>query len=80
MNLSFAYLFSIFPKWKNKEFSGIGLGCNNVFGSKEVFGYYFSYNGTNKMAVTPPATRTFYIGLFMSFGIDRRNDFINENL
>ena len=80
MNLSFAYLFSIFPKWKNKEYSGIGFGCNNVLGSKPVFGYYYSYNGMNKMAVTPPATRTFYIGLFMSFGIDRRNDFINENL
>jgi vitamin B12 transporter len=80
MNVSFAYLFSIFPKWKNKEFSGIGLGCNNVFGSREIFGYYYSYNGMNKMAITPPATRTFYIGLFMSFGIDRRNDFINENL
>jgi vitamin B12 transporter len=80
MNVSFAYLFSIFPKWKNKEFSGIGLGCNNVFGSKEVFGYYYSYNGMNKMAITPPAVRSFYIGLFMNFGIDRRNDFINENL
>jgi hypothetical protein len=80
MNLSFAYLFSIFPKWKNKEYSGIGFGCNNVLGSKPVFGYYYSYNGMNKIAVTLPATRTFYIGLFMSFGIDRRNDFINENL
>lgn len=80
MNVSFAYLFSIFPKWKNKEFSGIGFGCNNVFGTKEVFGYYYSYNGMNKMAITPPAVRSFYIGLFMSFGIDRRNDFINENL
>jgi vitamin B12 transporter len=80
MNLSFAYLFSIFPKWKNKEFSGIGFGCNNVFGTKEVFGYYYSYNGMNKMPVTPPATRSYYIGLFMNFGIDRRNDFINENL
>jgi hypothetical protein len=72
MNLSFAYLFSIFPKWKNKEYSGIGFGCNNVLGSKPIFGYYYSYNGMNKIAVTPPATRSFYIGLFMSFGIDRR--------
>jgi len=30
--------------------------------------------------VTPPAPRSYFIGLFMSFGIDRRNDFINENL
>jgi len=53
---------------------------NNVFGSKQIFGYRYSYNGLNRMPITQPATRSFYIGLFMSFGIDRRTDFINENL
>ena len=32
------------------------------------------------MPVTQPATRSYYISLFMSFGIDRRDDFINEKL
>jgi len=36
MNLSFAYLFSMFPHWKNKDFSRIGFGMNNIFGTREV--------------------------------------------
>jgi len=28
----------------------------------------------------PPATRSYYIGIFMSFGIDRTEDFIDNNL
>lgn len=80
MNLSFAYLFAMFKKWKNKDFSGIGASISNVFGTKQVFGYNYSYNGLNKMPITLPARRGYYIGLFMSFGIDRRDDFINEKL
>ncbi len=80
MNLSFAYLFTMFKKWKNKDFSGIGFGINNVFGTRQIFGYNYSYNGLNKVPVTLPANRSYYIGLFMTFGIDRRNDFINQNL
>ena len=80
MNLSFAYLFSMFKGWKNKDFSGIGFGMNNVFGRKQIFGYNYSHNGLYKLPITQPAARTFYLGIFMSFGIDRRDDFINENL
>jgi hypothetical protein len=80
LNLSFAYLFSIFPKWKNKDFTGIGAGINNLFGSKPVFGYQYSYNGLNKIPIMSPAVRSYYLGIFMSFGIDRRDDFIKENL
>lgn len=80
MNVSFAYLFTIFKNWKYKDFSGIGLGMNNVFGAKEIFGYNYSYNGLNKIPITLPATRSVYVGLFMLFGIDRRDDFINEKL
>jgi len=80
LNLSFAYLFTLFKGWKNKDFSGIGFGMNNVFDRKHVFGYNYSYNGLNKLPITVPADRTFYFGLFMTFGIDRRDDFINDNL
>jgi vitamin B12 transporter len=80
MNLSFAYLFTMFPKWKNKDYSGIGFGCNNVFGAKQVFGYNYSYTGLVRTPITAPAVRFYYIGLFMTFGINRRDDFINENL
>ena len=80
VNLSFAYLFSMFKGWKNKDFSGLGFGMNNVFGRKQIFGYNYSHNGLHKLPVTQPAARTFYLGIFMSFGIDRRDDFINDNL
>jgi hypothetical protein len=80
MNLSFAYLFTMFKNWKHKDFSGIGFGINNVFGTKQIFGYNYSANGLNKSPITLPATRSYYIGLFMSFGIDRRDDFMDEKL
>ncbi|MCD2421228.1 TonB-dependent receptor [Niabella pedocola] len=78
LNVSFAYLFNISKKWK--DFSGIGFGMNNVLGTKQVFGYNFSYDGNNKTPVTLPATRFYYIGFFMSLGTDRRDDIINQNL
>ncbi|AXY73332.1 TonB-dependent receptor [Paraflavitalea soli] len=80
LNLGFAYLFTLFKGWKNKDFSGIGFGMNNVFGREQVLGYNYSFNGLNKLPITQPATRTWYAGIFMSFGIDRRDDLINENL
>jgi hypothetical protein len=80
MNLSFAYLFNMFRHWKYKDFSGIGFGINNVFGTKQVYGYNYSYNSIFKTPVTMPATRSYYIGLFMTLGVDRRDDIINDNL
>jgi vitamin B12 transporter len=80
MNLSFAYLFTLFKKWKKADFSGIGAGINNVFGTRQVFGYNFSHDGLNRMPITLTATRSYYIGIFMSFGIDMRDKFINDNL
>lgn len=80
LNLSVAYMFSLFKNWKLKDFSGIGLGMNNVFGRQQVFGYNYSYDGLHKLPITQPALRTWYAGIFMTFGIDRRDDFINENL
>ncbi len=80
LNFSAAWLFSFFKHWKNKDFSGIGFGVNNLLGTKQVFGYNYSMDGRNKLPVTLPATRMVYIGLFVNLGIDRRNDLINENL
>jgi vitamin B12 transporter len=80
MNLSFAYLFSLFPRPKHKDFSGIGFGINNVLGYRQVFGYNYSYNGLHKTAVTLPAMRSFYFGIFITLGIDRRDDFLDQNL
>lgn len=56
------------------------LGINNVFAQKQVFNYNYNNDGSRKEAVTPPSKRFIYIGCFLSFGIDRTQDAINNNL
>ncbi len=80
LNLGISYLTALFPKWKQKDFTVIAFGVNNVLGTRQVFGYQYSYNGMNKVPVMLPATRSFFIGIFMSLGIDRTEDYLNENL
>jgi hypothetical protein len=52
----------------------------NVLGANQVFGYNYSYNGFRKEAITPPAKRFFFVGVFISWGVDRTQDAINGNL
>jgi hypothetical protein len=52
----------------------------NVLGYNAVYGYRYSYNGKNKETVTSPATRFYFIGAFFSWGVDRTQDAINNNL
>jgi hypothetical protein len=80
INLHVAYLCSFFKNKKWKDFSGVAMGINNVAGTRQVFGYNYSYNGLVKQPITMPATRSFFVGIFMSFGIDRTDDFLNNNL
>lgn len=63
-----------------KAFTVIVLSVTNVLGSNQVYGYNYSINGLNKMAINPPAKRFFFIGAFLSWGVDRRDDAINNNL
>lgn len=79
LNLHVAYLLSFFKKWKQPDFSGIALGVNNLLGANQVFGYNYSHDGSIKVPITLPAVRTYYIGVFFNFGIDRRDDMINQN-
>jgi vitamin B12 transporter len=52
----------------------------NVLGANQVYGYNYSYNGMYKEAVTPPSKRFYFIGCFLSWGVDRTQDAINNNL
>jgi vitamin B12 transporter len=63
-----------------KSFAVVVLSVNNVFGSKQVYGYNYSYNGLNKVEINPAAPRFYFVGLFLSWGTDRRQDAINNNL
>jgi len=63
-----------------KAFGVVVFSMNNVLNSKQVFGYTYSYNGANKVPTLPPANQFFFAGIFLSWGTDRTQDAINNNL
>jgi CarboxypepD_reg-like domain/TonB-dependent Receptor Plug Domain len=74
LGLSLAYLTTI-----HKAFTVFVLSATNVLGNRQVFGYNYSYDGTRSEAITPPANRFIFVGMFMSFGINRSQDVIDSN-
>jgi hypothetical protein len=76
-NLSFSanYLTNI-----KKAFAVVIVSITNVLGSKQIYGYNYSLDGTNKMEINPAASRFYFVGMFLSWGTDRRQDAINNNL
>ena len=79
LGFSLNYLPAI-GKPNKKTFIVWILSITNVLGQKQVFSYNYSTLSDRKVPVTPPYTRFVYIGCFMSFGIDRTQDAINNNL
>jgi len=79
MSFSLNYLPDIGRK-NAKSFAVWVLSVSNAFGANNVYGYQYSYNGLRKEAVTPPTKYFVFLGLFLSFGIDRSDDVINSNL
>jgi hypothetical protein len=67
-------------KQNSKLFWVLVASVTNVLGNNIVYGYNYSYNGMNKMPVVPPAKRFYFIGVFFSWGVDRTEDAINNNL
>ncbi len=80
VNLQIAHLTSLFSNWKEKPLSGFTIGVNNLFGTNQVFGYNYSYNGNNKLPINLPAKRYYSVGFFFNFGIDRTQDVLDNNL
>lgn len=62
------------------RFTVIVFSVTNVLNSNQVFGYNYSYNGLIKQPINPPARQFFFLGCFLSFGVDRTEDVINSNL
>jgi vitamin B12 transporter len=62
------------------KFTVFVFSVTNVLNSNQVFGYNYSYNGLVKQPINPPAKQFFFLGCFMSFGVDRTEDVINSNL
>ena len=79
MSFSVNYLPNIGKK-NPRTFAVWVLGINNVLGQNQVFTYNYSNDGKRKEAVTSPSKRFVFIGCFLSFGIDRTQDAINNNL
>ena len=79
LSLSLNYLPNIFKKGAGK-YSVLVFSVTNVLGSKQVYGYNYSYNGLRKEAIVPPTKTFLFLGAFISFGVDRTEDVINSNL
>jgi len=79
MSVSVNYLPNIFKKGAGK-YSVFVFSVTNVLNSNQVYGYKYSSNGHRKEAITPPTRMFFFIGAFLSFGVDRSQDIINSNL
>lgn len=63
-----------------RTFIVLFASVNNVLGTDQVYGYHYSYNGAFKEAIRPPAKRSYFIGFFLSWGVDRSQDAIDNNL
>lgn len=79
MSFSVNYLPSI-GKQNAKKFTVFVFSINNVLGSNQVFGYNYSSDGRRKVPILPTAKRFFFLGCFLSFGVDRSEDVINSTL
>jgi vitamin B12 transporter len=80
-NVSFSlnYLPSIGKK-DAKAFAVYVISVSNIFNLKQQFGYNYSFNGLRRAEIVPPSRMFVFIGAFISFGVDRSDDVINNNL
>ena len=67
-------------KASSKAFIVWVLSVTNVLGQNQVYGYNYATIANRREAITPPSKRFVYIGCFISFGTDRTQDAINNNL
>jgi len=79
LNFSMEYVPSI-GKTNPKTFVVLFASMSNVLGYHPVYGYNYSFSGQNRQAIEPPANRFYFVGCFLSWGVDRTQDAINNNL
>ncbi|MFM2339122.1 MAG: hypothetical protein RL115_2315 [Bacteroidota bacterium] len=80
-NVSFSlnYLPSIGKK-NAKSFAVYVVQVSNIFNMNQVFGYRYSYNGARRETITPTSKMFVFFGAFISLGIDRSDEIINNGL
>jgi vitamin B12 transporter len=79
LNFSMEYVPSV-GKANAKSFIVWFASISNILGYNAVYGYNYSYNGLIKQPITPTSNRFYFIGCFISWGVDRSQDAINNNL
>ncbi|KMQ69771.1 TonB-dependent receptor [Chryseobacterium sp. FH2] len=79
LNFSLNYLPNLGKK-DAKAFTVFVVSISNILGTKNVYGYNFSQNGSRSSAVVPPVNTFVFVGAFISFGVDKTQDAINNNL
>ncbi len=79
LNFSINYVPSVGKK-DSKSFTVFVLSINNILGNKNVYGFNYSADGASRTAVRPPVNTFVFVGVFVSFGVDKTNDAINNNL
>ena len=79
LSLSVNYLPNVFKKG-GSQMTVFVFSVTNVLGSNQVFGYNYSLNGLRREAIVPPTKTFVFIGAFISFGVDRTQEIINNNL
>lgn len=79
LSFSLNYLPNL-GKQNTKTFIVLVASVTNVLNQNQIFGYNYNYNGTFKQAINPPAPQFFFLGCFLSWGVDRTQDAINNNL
>ncbi|RYZ00629.1 MAG: TonB-dependent receptor [Chitinophagaceae bacterium] len=78
-SVSVNYLPHIFKKGA-KQMTVFVLSVSNVMGNKQVYGYKYAYDGHRKEAITPATNMFIFLGAMISFGVDRSEEVINNNL
>ncbi|MBN8675912.1 MAG: TonB-dependent receptor, partial [Chitinophagales bacterium] len=80
-NVSFSINYLPFIGKKNpKAFAVYVLQVSNIFNIRQTFGYQYSYNGYRKEAIVPTSRMFVFLGAFISFGVDRSDEVINNGL
>lgn len=80
-NVSFSLNYLPFIGKKNaKVFDVYVLSVSNIFDFRQTYGYQYAYNGARKTAITPTSRMFVFIGAFLSFGVDRSDEVINNGL
>lgn len=80
-NVSFAINYLPFIGKKNpKSYTVWVMQVSNIFNIKQTYGYQYSYNGIRKEAIVPASRMFVFVGAFISFGVDRSDEIINNAL